>query len=164
VTATQHVGSTIIIRIRPLRHTDFLLFPFSKPNTYTQTTSTTPTTGSAASPGLTFVTDKAGDFVYQVADKAPANSGTPPEILQDAQMGIAVAAGGLEGLPADSCLAADFDELKDAVEVRSVSRGCQTMLRPPTKCLTRSFISSYRMFTEQIVWCRLPCAGHRLRN
>lgn len=69
---------------------------------------------------MTFATDKAADFAYQVANQADkaGTTGTPPELLQDAQMGIAVAAGGLEGLPADSCLAADFDELKDAVEVR----------------------------------------------
>ena len=97
----------------------FSLFPFCSTITpHTQTTGTTPTTGAAAGPGLTF-TDKASDLAFQAikeADKA-GTTGTPPQPVVDLQLGLAVAAGGLEGLPEDSCLAADFDELKDAVEV-----------------------------------------------
>lgn len=76
-------------------------------------------TGTAAGPGLTFATNKAGELAYKVADQADkaGSTGTAPAFLVDAQMGLAVAGGGLEGLPEDSCLAADFDELKDAVEV-----------------------------------------------
>jgi hypothetical protein len=92
----------------------FSLFPFCSTITpHTQTTGTIPT-----GPGLTF-TDKASDLAFQAiqeADKA-GTTGTPPQPVVDLQLGLAVAAGGLEGLPEDSCLAADFDELKDAVEV-----------------------------------------------
>ena len=68
------------------------------------------------------------------------NSGTPPDFLVDVQMGLAVAGGGLEGLPEDSCFAADFDELKDAVEVRYVLGGCQILSRPST-IFFHSFLS-----------------------
>jgi len=113
-----------------------------------QTTGTTPTTGTAASPGLTFITNKAGDLAYQVADQAdkaggsgsPKTSGTPPDFLVDVQLGLAVAGGGLEGLPEDSCLAADFDELKDAVEVRLVLGGYQILSSPSNNSLIFSSI------------------------
>jgi hypothetical protein len=63
--------------------------------------------------------NKAGELGSQVTNEADEakTTGTPPKPVVDIHMGFAVAGGGLAGLPEDSCLAADIDELKDAVEV-----------------------------------------------
>jgi hypothetical protein len=117
--------------------------PFRLPITpHAQTSGTTPTTGTAAGPGLTFATNKAGEAAFKVSDEAAEakTSGTPPDFLVDVQMGLAVAGGGLEGLPEDSCFATDFDELKDAVEVRLVLGVCQILSHPSTT-FPRSLLS-----------------------
>jgi len=47
----------------------------------------------------------------------PLNNVAPPEIVQDLNIALAVAGGGLNGLPEDGCEVNDGLELTDAIEV-----------------------------------------------
>lgn len=47
----------------------------------------------------------------------PLNNVEPPEIVQDLNIALAVAGGGLNGLPEDGCEVNDGLELTDAIEV-----------------------------------------------